>query len=154
MTLSNTIKFRFPNITAGYLGIKNGKRTGALGASLIRDAAGLKPANDLYATKKISRSNLYYQHKMPVKDALVIEAMKNLSGIYPQFGSRRIRIFLQREGIHVGKERCGRLWEKADLQCLKNGAESALEHRCGRLYRWHVTGVMISCMMRVLTDKN
>jgi putative transposase len=65
---------------------------------------------------KISRSNLYYSHKMPVKDAPVIEAMKTLSGTYPRFGSRRIRIFLQRDGIHLGKERCGRLWAKAGLQ--------------------------------------
>ncbi len=71
------------------------------------------------ALLKISRSNLYYSHKMPVKDAPVIAAMKNLSGTYPRFGSRRIRIFLQREGIHVGKERCGRLWAKAGLQVPK-----------------------------------
>ena len=71
------------------------------------------------ALLKISRSNLYYQHKMPAKDAPVIEAMKKLSGIYPRFGSRRIRIFLERDGIHVGKERCGRLWANADLQVPK-----------------------------------
>jgi putative transposase len=71
------------------------------------------------ALLKISRSNLYYAHKMPMKDAPVIEAMKVLSGIYPRFGSRRIRIFLQRENIHVGKERCDRLWAKAGLQVPK-----------------------------------
>ena len=64
----------------------------------------------------VSRSSLYYSPKMPVKDAPVIEAMKVLSGTYPRFGSRRIRIFLQRDGIHLGKERCGRLWAKAGLQ--------------------------------------
>lgn len=42
--------------------------------------------------------------------------MKTLSGIYLRFGSRRIRIFLRREGIHLEKERCGRLWAKAGLQ--------------------------------------
>jgi putative transposase len=68
---------------------------------------------------KISRSNLFYSHKMPVKDAPVIEAMKTLSGTYPRFGSRRIRIFLQRDGIMLGKERCGRLWAKAGLQVPK-----------------------------------
>ena len=67
----------------------------------------------------ISRTNLYYLHKMPVKDAPVIKAMKKLSGVYPRFGSRRIRIFLQREGISIGKERCGRLWAKAGLQVPK-----------------------------------
>jgi len=68
------------------------------------------------ALLNISRSNLYYSHKMPVKDAPVIEAMKTLSGIYPRFGSRRIRIFLRRDGIQIGKERCDRLWAKAGLQ--------------------------------------
>ena len=71
------------------------------------------------ALLKISRSHLYYSRKMPVKDAPVIESMKTLSSIYPRFGSRRIRIFLQRDGIHVGKERCGRLWAKAGLQVPK-----------------------------------
>jgi putative transposase len=71
------------------------------------------------ALLKISRSNLYYSRKMPVKDASVIESMKTLSGIYPRFGSRRIRIFLQRDGIHIGKERCTRLWAKAGLQVPK-----------------------------------
>lgn len=71
------------------------------------------------ALLKISRSNLYYSPKMPVKDAPVIEAMKKLSGLYPRFGSRRIRIFLQREGIYTGKERCGRIWAKAGLQVPK-----------------------------------
>jgi putative transposase len=56
---------------------------------------------------------------MPVKDVPVIEAMKTLSDRYPRFGSRRIRIFLQRAGIHLGKERCNRLWAKAGLQVPK-----------------------------------
>ena len=68
------------------------------------------------ALLNVSRSNLYYSHKMSVKDEPVIEAMKKLSGMYPRFGSRRIRIFLQRENIFVGKERCNRLWAKAGLQ--------------------------------------
>jgi putative transposase len=61
------------------------------------------------ALLKVSRSHLYYSRKMPVKDAPLIEAMKTLSGTYPRFGSRRIRIFLQRDGIHLGKERCVRI---------------------------------------------
>jgi len=71
------------------------------------------------ALLKISRSNLYYSHKMPIKDAPVIEAMRKLSGVYPRFGSRRIRVFLQREGMQIGKERCGRLWANAGLQVPK-----------------------------------
>lgn len=67
----------------------------------------------------ICRSNLYYSYKMPLKDAPVIEAMKKFSGIYPRFGYRRIHIFLQRDGIYLGKERCSRLWAKAGLQVPK-----------------------------------
>ena len=53
---------------------------------------------------------------MPEKDAPVIGAMKRLSGSYPRFGARRILVFLQREGLEIGKERCSRLWAKAGLQ--------------------------------------
>ena len=71
------------------------------------------------ALLSISRSSLHYSLKMPEKDAPVIEAMKALSGVYPRFGSRRIRIFLQRDGLFIGKERCGRLWAAAGLQVPK-----------------------------------
>jgi len=54
---------------------------------------------------KISRSNLHYQDKIPDKIAAIIGAMQRLSGQYPRFGSQRIRIFLQREGVQLGKER-------------------------------------------------
>lgn len=67
----------------------------------------------------IGRSSLYYSHKMPLKDGPVIEAMKKLSATYPRYGYRRIQVFLQREGIYLGKERCGRIWSKAGLQVPK-----------------------------------
>ncbi len=70
----------------------------------------------------VSRSGLYYTLRMPVKDAPVIEAMQRLSGQYPRFGSRRIRIFLGREGLHVGQERCSRLWRKPVFRCLPNAS--------------------------------
>jgi putative transposase len=79
----------------------------------------------------IARSNLYYSYKMPTKDAPVIEVMKTLSGIYPRFGSRRIRIFLQREGLVMGKERCARLWSTAGLQVPKKRRKK----RAGTLLR-------------------
>ena len=64
----------------------------------------------------ISRSSLTYRHEMPIKDSPVIEAMNVLSAQYPRFGSRRIRIFLNRKGMPMGKERCARLWAEAKLQ--------------------------------------
>lgn len=65
---------------------------------------------------QVARSGLYYEHKMPSRDLLVIDVMRRLSGQYPRFGSRRIRVFLTREGLQIGKERCSRLWSHAGLQ--------------------------------------
>lgn len=42
--------------------------------------------------------------------------MRRLSGQYPRYGSRRIRVFLSREGISVGSDKCRRLWAEQGLQ--------------------------------------
>ena len=68
------------------------------------------------ALMQVSRSSLSYALKMPSKNAPVIEAMRTLSGHHPRFGSRRIRVLLEREGIVVGRDRCASLWARAGLQ--------------------------------------
>jgi putative transposase len=67
----------------------------------------------------VSRSSLNYELTMPAKNQPVLQAMRRLSGTYPRFGARRIRIFLGREGLAVGKDRCARLWAEAGLQVPK-----------------------------------
>lgn len=67
----------------------------------------------------ISRTSLTYFSRMPVKDNVVIEAMKKLSGQYPRFGYRRIKILLTREGLPMSMERCARIWRQAGLQVPK-----------------------------------
>jgi putative transposase len=54
------------------------------------------------ALMRAARSGLHYDLRMPVKDAPVIEAMKDLSGQFPRFGARRIHVFLERQGIEIG----------------------------------------------------
>ena len=71
------------------------------------------------ALMQVSRSSLGYTLKMPLKNAPVIEAMCSLSGDYPRFGSRRIRVLLGRVGMVMGKERCASLWARAGLQVPK-----------------------------------
>ena len=71
------------------------------------------------ALLEVSRSNLNYVPSLPLKNAPVVQAMVRLSGQYPRYGSRRIRVFLGREGIEVGKDRCGRLWAEHGLQVPK-----------------------------------
>lgn len=65
---------------------------------------------------RVARSGLYCDLRMPVKDALVIETMKDLSGQFPRFGARRINIFLARQGMVVSKDRRSRIWIAAGLQ--------------------------------------
>jgi len=64
----------------------------------------------------IARSSFYYQLRMPVKDAPVIEAMKRLSSHYPRYGYRRIHVLLGREGQQMGRGRVERIWRSAKLQ--------------------------------------
>jgi putative transposase len=54
-----------------------------------------------------------------VKECPVLQAMQRLSAQYPGYGSRRIRIFLAREGLEMGRERCSRLWAEHGLQVPK-----------------------------------
>ncbi len=53
---------------------------------------------------------------LDVKDASAVEAMKRISGMYPRYGYRRIRIVLSREGHAMSPSRAERLWRTAKLQ--------------------------------------
>lgn len=63
-----------------------------------------------------TRSNLWYVPTLPLKHAQTVSAMQRLSAQYPRYGSRRIHIFLSREGIKIGQEQCRRLWSLHGLQ--------------------------------------
>lgn len=65
---------------------------------------------------EVARSGLVYQCKMPKKDAPIIEAMRGYSALYPRFGARRVRVFLRRDGIVLGRDRTARIWAAAGLQ--------------------------------------
>lgn len=64
----------------------------------------------------VARSGMSYVLRQPAKDAPVIDAMRRLSGQYPRYGYRRVRIFLRREGMTMSPGRAERLWRKAKLQ--------------------------------------
>ena len=53
---------------------------------------------------------------MPLKDASLIEAMREMAAQYPRFGYRRIRILLKRAGHELSWESSYRLWSQAELQ--------------------------------------
>lgn len=74
------------------------------------------PQRRACALMQVARSSLFYVPTLPQKNAPVVRAMQRLSQQYPRYGARRIRVFLRREGIELGKERCSRLWAEQALQ--------------------------------------
>lgn len=70
------------------------------------------------ALMRAARSGLHYELCMSVKDAPVIEAMKDLSGQFSRFSARRIHLFLGRQRMEMGWDRCSRIWSAAGLQVL------------------------------------
>ena len=64
----------------------------------------------------VARSGLDYQCKMAVKDQPIVAAMRQYSEQYPRYGARRIRIFLRRDGLVLGRDRTARIWAGAGLQ--------------------------------------
>ena len=63
-----------------------------------------------------ARSSLRYESKKAARDAAVVVRMRELAGLYPRYGYRRIRIFLAREGFKMSYQRAHRLWRAAGLQ--------------------------------------
>lgn len=68
------------------------------------------------ALLSVSRSTLGYQLRLPLKDAPVLAAMRDLSAQYPRFGYRRIHVFLGRRGFELSPDRVHRIWRSAGLQ--------------------------------------
>ena len=64
----------------------------------------------------IARSSLRYQSKLAAKDAMVSARMRELAGMYPRSGYRRIQVFLACDGFTMSAGRAYRLWRDAKLQ--------------------------------------
>ena len=64
----------------------------------------------------VARSGLAYECTMPAKDGPVMAAMRDYSALYPRYGARRIKVFLQRDGMVMGRDRAARIWALASLQ--------------------------------------
>lgn len=64
----------------------------------------------------VARSGLVYECTMPAKDGPVMASMRKYSALYPRYGARRVRVFLQRDGMVMGRDRAARIWALASLQ--------------------------------------
>jgi putative transposase len=71
------------------------------------------------ALLSVARSTLGYVSRLIARDAPVLPAMRTLAGLYPRYGYRTIRIFLDRQGHVMSADRTYRLWRQEGLQVPK-----------------------------------
>lgn len=68
----------------------------------------------------LSRSNMVYKPKQPLKDKPLAESIKVLSEKYPRFGYRRISVMLGWQmNAKVNAKRVYRIWQMLNLQLPK-----------------------------------
>ena len=109
------------------------------------------------ALLQVARSGLTYTCKMPIKDAPIVQAMCHYSGKYPRFGARRVRIFLRRDGIALGRDRTARIWAKHGLQVpAKKTKKRWRPERCRSVHLADrmKCGAMTLSLMLVQTGRN
>jgi putative transposase len=75
----------------------------------------------------VSRSTVTYQSRMAAKDGPILAAMIELASKYPRYGYRRIRIFLERQGMTMSEEKAHRLWRLAGLQVPKKSRKRRIK---------------------------
>ena len=95
---------------------KSGERARSTGAGPLFNQAGRLSKRRACTLLSGARSGLDHQCKMAVKDQPIVAAMRQYSEQYPRYGARRIRIFLRRDGLVLGRDRTARIWARAGLQ--------------------------------------
>lgn len=68
------------------------------------------------ALLSIARSSVKYESRIALRDAPVLEQVRELAGQYPRYGYRRIHVFMGRRGYRMSMDRMHRLWRLAKLQ--------------------------------------
>ena len=57
-----------------------------------------------------------YEFTIHDKDGPAMVTMSEYSALYLRYGAQRIRVFLQRDGMVMGRELAARIWALANLQ--------------------------------------
>jgi putative transposase len=68
------------------------------------------------ALLSVARSTVGYASRLALKDAPVLQAMRELAGQYPRYGYRMVMPFLARRQHVMSADRAYRLWRQAGLQ--------------------------------------
>ena len=84
------------------------------------------------------RSSQRYELTLPVKDASVVEAIKEYVKKRPRFGYRRITVELKKDGWYINFKRVYRIWHDNDLKgpkCKgrrKRGRDGCSDNACNK----------------------
>ena len=97
------------------ISVKSGERSGAIGVGPLCSQARHSPKTS-FTLLTVPRSGLDYQRRMAIKDRSIVVIMRQYSEQYPRYGARRIRIFLRRNGLVLGRNRTAHIWPGAGLQ--------------------------------------
>ena len=68
---------------------------------------------------RMQRSSFYYKQKVKEDDEYLRRKVREIAGVRPRFGYKRITVMLNRQGIDVGKDRVLRLYREEGLELNK-----------------------------------
>jgi putative transposase len=92
----------------------------------------------------VSRSSLYYRPKPDSAEEL--ELLKRLDEIFtenPMYGSRRMQVMLEREGLRVGRRRIRSLMRKLGLWAVTPRPDTSRPHPAHKIYPYLLRELVI-----------
>jgi putative transposase len=92
----------------------------------------------------VSRSSIYYHPKSDSSEEL--DLLKRLDELFtenPVYGSRRMQVMLQREGVQVGRRRIRRLMRKLGLWAITPKPDTSKPHPAHQIYPYLLRGMTI-----------
>jgi putative transposase len=109
----------------------------------------IKPNAELSISRQsqllsVSRSSLYYRPKPDSAEEL--ELLKRLDEIFtenPMYGSRRMQVMLEREGLRVGRRRIRSLMRKLGLWAVTPRPDTSRPHPAHKIYPYLLRELVI-----------
>ena len=92
----------------------------------------------------VARSSFYYRSRP--ESAAELELLKRLDRIFtdhPVYGSRRLQVALQREGVPVGRRRIRRLMRKLGLSAVRPKRNTSKPNPAHKVYPYLLRGKTI-----------
>ena len=93
----------------------------------------------------IARSSFYYQSRpASAEEYDLLNRLDRIFTEHPVYGSRRLQVMLEREGISVGRRRIRRLMRKLGLCAITPKRNTSKPHPEHKIYPYLLRGVAIT----------